>query len=75
MTLGAQQQPWNRAAGRRIGSGGDNTVRVWDATTGKELRKYEGHTNGVHSVTFFPDGKRIASASWDGTARIWRAPR
>src|SRR5438094_647340 len=40
-----------------------------------ELRKYEGHTAPVVNVTFFPDGKRIASASHDGTARIWRAPR
>jgi WD40 repeat protein len=29
----------------------------------------------VFSVAFFPDGKRIASASQDGTLRIWGAPR
>jgi WD40 repeat protein len=50
-------------------------VRVWDATTGKELRTYEGHPGHVSGVAFFPDGKRIVSASADGTARIWRAPR
>ena len=63
--------------GKRIVSGGcfDYIVRVWDAATGKELRNYEGHTACVTSVTFFPDGQRIASASVDGTARIWRAPR
>jgi WD40 repeat protein len=49
-------------------------VRVWDAETGEELRKYKGHTLGVVSVTFFPDGKRIASASEYGTVRIWRVP-
>jgi len=46
-------------------------VRVWDAETGKELRKYEGHTAVVTSVTFFPDGKRIASASDDETVKFW----
>jgi WD40 repeat protein len=57
------------------GSFHDSTVCVWDATTGKELRKYDGHTDYVIGVAFFPDGQRIASASRDGTARIWRAPR
>ena len=64
--------------GKRLVSGGhrdDTTVRVWDTETGKELCKYEGHHGAVTSVVFFPDGKRIASASYDGTARIWRAPR
>jgi WD40 repeat protein len=50
-------------------------VRVRDAATGKKLRTYEGHSGIVARVAFFPDGKRIASASHDGTTRIWRAPR
>jgi WD40 repeat protein len=63
--------------GKRIVSGGylDNTVRVWDIESGQMLHSYTGHTGGVTCVTFFPDGKSIASASADGTARIWRAPR
>ena len=60
--------------GKRIVSGGDG-VRVWDAESGEELRKYEGHTKLVLSVAYLPDGKRIASASEDGSVRIWRAPR
>lgn len=63
--------------GKRIVSGGilDHTVRVWDIETGRTLHTFKGHTGGVTSVTYFPDGKRIASASADGTARIWLAPR
>ena len=64
--------------GRRVAGANADTiylVRLWDAESGKELRKYEGHTSAVGGVAFFPDGKRIASASDDGTARIWRAPR
>ena len=51
----------------------DNTIRIWDAQTGKELKKLEGLTEGINSVSFSPDGKRIVSASWDNTIRIWDA--
>ena len=44
-------------------------------STGTALRAYEGHSGTVAGVAYFPDGRRIASASHDGTARIWRVPR
>jgi WD40 repeat protein len=36
-------------------------------------RLLTGHTDGVHTVAFSPDGKRIVTASHDGTARVWDA--
>jgi hypothetical protein len=32
-----------------------------------------GHENSVDSVAFKPNGKRIVTASWDKTARLWDA--
>ena len=31
----------------------------------------KGHTSFIYGVAFSPDGKCIASASWDRTAKVW----
>jgi WD40 repeat protein len=36
--------------------------------------KWCGHTDSVADLRFSPDGKWLASASGDGTARLWEVP-
>jgi WD domain, G-beta repeat len=37
----------------------------------KEQNRFQGHTSGVWSVAFSPDGQRIVSGSSDNTLRLW----
>lgn len=46
-----------------MSGGSDQTVRLWDAKSGRELRILEGHPGSVRGVNFNHDGTRIVSAS------------
>jgi len=47
--------------------------QLWllDATTGEEVRRFEGHTDTITSVQFLPDSRHIISGSTDRTMRLW----
>ena len=58
--------------GKYIVSGSDDdTVKLWEVESGKEIRTFTSHTDNVSSVSFSPDGKYIASGSWYGTIKLW----
>jgi WD40 repeat protein/serine/threonine protein kinase len=71
--------------GRRLASASqDQTVKVWDAQTSQEALTLQGQPEGVPSpafsrddevfgVSFSPDGRRLAGACRDGTAKVWDA--
>ena len=58
---------------RLASASNDNTVKIWDASSGECLQTLEGHSWGVTSVAFSPDSARLASASYDNTVKIWDA--
>lgn len=62
-------------------AGSDWTVKLWDLGAGREPASAAGprdpavslvgHRDRVASPAFAPDGRTIATGSWDGTVKLW----
>ncbi|MCB0630630.1 MAG: caspase family protein [Lewinella sp.] len=57
-------------AGIFLMSSNDHTAKVWDLTS-LNFHHFKGHKSPVTSACFSPDGTKVLTCSWDGSARIW----
>ena len=59
--------------GRRLATtdGREHSVRIWDAGTGRWLRRLGEHAAPIRSAAFSPDGRLLTTGAGDGTAAIW----
>jgi WD40 repeat protein/serine/threonine protein kinase len=60
--------------GRRLATASwDNTAKLWDPDTGREILTFRGHTDAIRGIAFSSDGRHLATASYDQTVRVWSA--
>ena len=58
--------------GKTLYSGSDDqTVKVWDLSSGKDTGTIKAHTKEVRSIALSKDGSKLATGSADGTVKIW----
>ncbi len=63
----AESGPYLRPAGVEV----KEPIRFWDVASGKVLSTCAAHVGGVAALSFAPDGKALASCSYDKTVRLW----
>jgi WD40 repeat protein len=49
----------------------DQTLKLWDISSGREVRSFQGHSHRVFSIAFSPDGMYALSGSEDKTLKLW----
>ena len=58
--------------GTRLLSGGyDHTIRIWEASTGRQVSIFLGHKDSVESVAYSATELEVVSRCRDGSVRIW----
>lgn len=78
-TLEAPEGIWSidfSPDGKYLAAGGWNdTIKVYEAASGKELLYRNGHERTVTSVTFSPDSHRLITSGIDQTVKVWEMPK
>jgi len=53
------------------GTTDDHELLLLESASGDLIRALKGHKDTITSVSFSPDGGRVATGSLDGTSRVW----
>lgn len=56
--------------GKLASGSADRTVKLWNLD-GRQLCTFSGHSGLIDAVAFSPNGRFVASGSWDYTIKVW----
>ncbi|KAG1750800.1 ribosome biogenesis protein Sqt1 [Suillus lakei] len=62
---------WHPRGTILLAGSNDSTVWLWQLPSGNTMQVFAGHSGPVQCGEFTPDGKRIVTASEDGTLMYW----
>ena len=62
---------FSASLGQAVSGGEDGTVRVWDLTVGKEVKRLASLAAPVRSLAVSPDGERVFAGSGESAVRGW----
>ncbi|MEM0925407.1 MAG: protein kinase, partial [Planctomycetota bacterium] len=63
---------WNPNGKQFATVGKDRVVRIFDASSGVQEGRFDGHTDAIWGLDWSADGQTIATASHDHTIRLWK---
>ncbi|HEX3047563.1 MAG TPA: caspase family protein [Bacillota bacterium] len=49
----------------------DQTLKLWEINTGRQIRNFIGHSDSIMSVAISPDGRYALSGSYDNSLKLW----
>ncbi len=52
----------------------DKTARIWNASHGKEIARFEGSQERLSHLSLSSDGQRFLTSGKDNTVRLWDIP-